>query len=69
MWIGVALAAINLLINLASGAMKFPILPLVFVLISAVLLKPWYLGAGIGLLAWTFIEGAGELFSRSPMDD
>lgn len=59
-WIGVALAAFNLFMNLASGAMNFPILPLVAVAVGAVFLTPWYFGAAVGLLIYTAIEGLGE---------
>ncbi|MGM0601313.1 MAG: hypothetical protein ACQETH_15995 [Candidatus Rifleibacteriota bacterium] len=69
LWIGVVLAGINLAMNLASGAMKLPTLPAVFMLVAAVILSPWYLGVGIGLLIWTFLEGAGELFRPRAMDE
>ena len=64
LWVGVALAVVNLALNLASGAMKAPVLPLVAVVATAVAVHPWYLGAGLGLLAYTAIEGLGELFRR-----
>jgi len=63
-WIGVALAFINLFLNLASGAMKAPILPIVFIGFGAVAYEPGFVGAGLGLLAWTLIEGFGELLPR-----
>ena len=63
-WIGGVLAAIVLFMNLASGAMSFPILPLLFVIVGGVFLTPWYVGAGVGLLAWTAIEAAGEVYAR-----
>ena len=69
LWLGVVLATINLIMNLASGAMKLPILPAVFMLVAAVLLSPWYLGVGVGLLVWTVLEGAGELFRPIAMGE
>ncbi|WP_179397230.1 hypothetical protein [Marinobacter sp. ANT_B65] len=62
LWIGVVLATINLSLNLASGAMKLPVLPGVFMFVAAELLNPWYLGVGVGLLIWKALEGAAELF-------
>ncbi|MBU2873467.1 hypothetical protein [Marinobacter salexigens] len=67
-WIGVALAVVNLVMNLASGVMKLPVLPLAFILISAVILSPWHLGAGVGLLIWTTVESVGELMSKNTAD-
>jgi uncharacterized membrane protein len=63
LWIGVAVAGLNLFMNLASGAMNFPLLPGACVIVGGVLLSPWYEGAGVGLLAWTALEAAGETFS------
>jgi len=60
-WIGVVIAGLNLFMNLASGAMKFPILPLASAGIGIMLWQPWYVGAALGLLAWTTLEAAGEL--------
>lgn len=69
LWLGVVLAAINLVMNLALGAMKLPIFPAVFMLVAAVILSPWYLGVGVGLLVWTVLEGAGELFRPRAMGE
>ena len=60
-WIGVALAGLNLFMNLASGVMKFPILPLIIVVVAGVYLKPAFFGSAVGLLAWTLIEGLSEI--------
>src|SRR5258708_7157635 len=60
-WFGVALSVVNLLMNVASRVMTFPILPLLFTIVGASFLAPWYVGAGVGLLAWTAIEAAGEV--------
>ena len=39
-WIGAALASFNLFMNLASGAMRFPMLPLAAVLLGGVIAPP-----------------------------
>ena len=63
-WIGFALAGLNLFMNVASEAMNFPSLPLIFCAVGGVLLAPWYVGAAEGLLIWTAVEGLGELWAR-----
>ena len=60
-WVGVAIACLNLFMNLASGAMRFPLLPAGAVIVGATFWQPWYLGAALGLLAWTVVEAIGEL--------
>ena len=71
-WIGVVISLFNLFMNLASGAMSRPILPVLFVAAGGVLTAaialvgnaigpPWYYGWGLGLLTWTALEAAGEL--------
>lgn len=60
-WAGVALCAINLFLNIASGVMKLPILPVLFMAVAAALLSPWYVGFGAGLLIWTALESVGEV--------
>lgn len=67
-WVGVGLAAINLFMSLASGAMRAPVLPMLVMLVAAVTLKPWYLGLAVGLLVWTALETVGELFGTSAAD-
>jgi hypothetical protein len=62
-WVGLGLALLNLFMNLASGAMKLPILPSIFAIAAAAILSPWYFGASIGLLAYTAFEGLSELVS------
>ena len=63
-WLGAALSALNLLLNLASGAMRLPLLPAVAALIGAVLADSWFAGAAAGLLLYTAIEGVSELFAK-----
>lgn len=63
-WIGVLIAAFNLFMNVASGVMNFPILPLIIMIIAAILLPPWYFGAASGLLAWTVLELLGHVYAR-----
>ena len=60
-WIGVAVCVLTLLLNMASGVMKLPVLPVLFMAIAAALLTPWYVGLGVGLIAWTALESVGEL--------
>ena len=63
-WIGVALAGLNLFMNLASGAMNFPLFPLIAAGIGGLFLTPWYFGAAAGLLVYTAIEGLGEVLLK-----
>ena len=60
-WIGVAIAGFNLFMNLASGAMRFPILPLAIAVVGALVWAPSYMGVALGLLVWTTLEALGEL--------
>lgn len=59
-WAGTCIAAFNLFINVASGAMRLPVLPAAAMILGAVLWMPWYVGAALGLLASTAIEGLSE---------
>jgi hypothetical protein len=61
-WIGIGLALINLVLNLASGVMKAPLLPMAFMFGGAFLYDSVMIGGGLGLLAWTLLEGIGEIF-------
>jgi hypothetical protein len=63
-WIGTALAGMNLFMNMASGVMKLPILPLAFMFATAGFVTPWYVGLSVGLLVWTAVEASGEIFHR-----
>ena len=67
-WIGVVLAGFNFFMNVASGAMKFPILPLALVAVGLAFFPPWYIGAAIGLLVYTALEGISEIpsYFRKP---
>ena len=60
-WIGVAICAITMFINIASRVMKLPILPVLFMGVATALQNPWYEGAGLGLLIWTALEAVGEI--------
>jgi hypothetical protein len=62
-WIGIAICAANLFMNLASGAMKLPILPGALIVGGMLFWKPWLVGAALGLLIWTTLEAIGELLS------
>jgi hypothetical protein len=62
-WLGAAFAAVNLFMNLASGVMKLPLLPLLLIVIGAIFLDPWTRGAAAGLLVWTALESLGEVWA------
>lgn len=60
-WVGVVLCVITLFMNMASGAMKLPILPVAFMAGAAAFFSPWYVGIGAGLLIWTALESVGHV--------
>jgi len=60
-WIGVAICLMTLALNLASGILKLPLFPVLFVGITAFVVTPWYVGAGLGLVIWTALEAVGEV--------
>lgn len=60
-WVGVAICTLTLFMNLASGVMKLPVLPVLFMAIAAVFVSPWSLGLGVGLVAWTALDAVGEI--------
>jgi len=60
-WVGVAICVVTLFLNMASGVMKLPVLPVLFMAIAAGLLSPWHVGLGVGLIAWTALEAVGEV--------
>ena len=60
-WVGTGLCVLTLVLNMASGVMKLPILPVLLMVVAAVLVKPWYLGVSVGLIGWTALESIGEL--------
>ena len=62
-WFGVALATLNLFLNLAFGIMKLPIFPTLFVIAGSIAWSPWYMGAAFGLL--TAGPGCLNRFSAS----
>jgi|GEM_PF-1760256 len=61
-WIGVALSLVNLFLNIASGAMRFPVMPIAVMGGCAIVGSSWLEGAGLGILAWTLYEGVQEIF-------
>jgi hypothetical protein len=63
-WVGVAVCVITLLMDLASGAMKLPVLPLMFMAAASGFLTPWYVGIGVGIAGWTALDGAGAIIGR-----
>jgi len=60
-WIGVAICAFTMFLNVASGVMKLPVLPVLFMGVAAFLISPWYAGAGLGLAIWTALQAVGEV--------
>ena len=52
-WMGVAVCILVLWLDGISGAMKFPIIPGALMIVGAIVLDPWYFGAGVGLMLWT----------------
>lgn len=60
-WVGALLCVINLFMNLTSGVMKLPVLPVLFMAIAVPLVSPWYVGLAGGLIAWTALESIGEV--------
>ena len=63
-WIGTGLCVLALGLNMMSGAIKLPILPALLMVVVAAVVHPWYVGAAVGLLAWTALEAIGELIGR-----
>ena len=64
LWIGVIVCILNLALNLASGVMKLPILPALFMLVGAVVATPWWYGVAVGLIVYTGLEALGEVYAR-----
>lgn len=60
-WIGVAICFVTLCLNMASGAMKPPVLPILSMAIATVFSAHWYVGLGIGLVVWMAFESLGEI--------
>lgn len=61
LWAGVALAAVNLLMNVWSGVMRLPLLPGLAMVIGGFVAAPWWYGAALGLLVYTALEAGAEL--------
>ena len=62
-WAGVVICGINLFMNLAYGVMNFPLIPGLMMWVGGAALTPWFWGAALGLVCWTALESAGEVFS------
>jgi len=60
-FVGAAICCLIIFLNVASGVMKLPVLPLAAVVCGGAIASSWLYGAALGLLAWTAIESAGEL--------
>lgn len=63
-WAGVVVCVITLALDMASGAMKLPILPAAFMMFGSGFWSPWWFGAAAGLMTWTAFDAAGMLFNR-----
>lgn len=64
-WIGVALCGLNEFLNTASGVSRFPFIAIACIVVGALSASPWFVGAGLGLLAAGALDGASELLGRS----
>ena len=61
-WFGVIVCVITMLLNMAVGAMRLPVLPIVVMTLAANYFRePWYFGAAIGLVGWTTLDAIGEV--------
>ena len=60
-WVGVAICTITLFL-VESSVPNSPVLPVLFMWVAAALFSPWYVGIGIGLLIWTALWFAGEIY-------
>ncbi len=64
-WTGVAFCVFNLVLNIASGVLRLPVLPVFFMLSASVFSSPWWHGLGAGIVVWTGFEAAGDLYARA----
>ncbi len=62
-WIGVAACSLSLFLDLASGVLKLPILPATAIGAGALVIGPWYIGAGAGLVFYASLEVAAMLLA------
>lgn len=63
LWIGAFLAVINALLeNVARGGGRGLGGPAISAVIGAMVLQPWSTGAALGLLTYTALQAAAELF-------
>jgi hypothetical protein len=44
--------------------MKLPILPALFMFVTAIAISPWWYGFAAGLVVWTGIEALGEAYVK-----
>lgn len=63
-WVGVVVCALTLVLNMLSGAMKLPVLPLAFMAFGSGFGSPWWLGVAMGLVAWTALEALLEIATQ-----
>lgn len=63
-WVGAVFSVIVLLLDLASGVLRFPILPLLFAVAGIVMGSgEWYVGAILGLVTYQVVEVVGRLYA------
>lgn len=69
-WVGAALCAVSLLLDIGSGAMKLPVIPVALMALGSGALSPWWFGAAVGLMGWTTLDSVGALvkLARRPPD-
>lgn len=60
-WTGVAVCGLTLALDMQSGSMKLPVLPVALMAIASGIWSPRWFGAAIGLMAWTTLDAVGMM--------
>ena len=63
-WLGSVICAFILFMNVASGILKFPIIPIIIIMFCLPFFKQWYVGVAVGLALWTAFEAVGQVYVR-----
>lgn len=61
-WIGVVICGFDLFMDTASGRIRIPVLPAVIVVISLIMISPWYIAIGFGTVLWGAFSAISELY-------